>query len=79
MRLPEEISPAAEALYRSGLTPLLKDSVKSRSYRDILSPEAFDLDYMDRLVDDYLNGAERVGADFLNTFSLVNLCATGWY
>ncbi len=75
----EEISPAAEALYRSGLTPLLKDSVKSRSYRDILSPEAFDLDYMDRLVDDYLNGAERVGADFLNTFSLVNLCATGWY
>ena len=75
----EDVSPAAEALYRSGLVPLLKESVASRSYRDILSPDAFDIDYLDRLAEDYGNGVEKSGTDFTNTFSLVNLCATGWY
>ena len=75
----EGFSLGAETLYRSSLVPLLKESVMSRRYRDLLSPDAFDIDYLDRLAEDYGNGVEKSGTDFTNTFSLVNLCATGWY
>ena len=75
----EGFSLAAETLYRSGIAPMLKESIMSRPYRDILSPDAFDIDYLDRLVEDYGNGIEKRGIDFTNTVSLLNLCLVGWY
>ena len=75
----EGFSLGAETLYRSSLVPLLKESVMSRHYRDLLSPDVFDVGYLDRLVEDYGNGVEKSGTDFTNTFSMTHLCATGWY
>jgi hypothetical protein len=75
----ENISPAAEAMYRSGLTPIFKESLSGRRYRDILSPDSFDIGYLDRLAKDYQNGVQATGTALANTFSVVNLCLTGWY
>jgi hypothetical protein len=75
----EGFSLFAEITYRSGVTRFFKDTLRSKPYKDILTGEYFNLNYLDRLVDGYLAGKEAKGADFNNLVSLITLCVTGWY
>lgn len=75
----EGFSLMAEITYRSGVTEFFKDKLKDRTYRDILNNEYFDLNYLDGLVTDFLNGKEAVGSDFNNLSSLITLSVTEWY
>lgn len=75
----EGFSLGAEVTYRSGVTDFFKDKIQGRPYRDILTDEYFDLAYLDRLTEGFLNGKEAKGADFNNLTSLLTLASTGWY
>lgn len=75
----EGFSLAAEVVYRSGMTPFLKDILSNRCYRGLLSEEYFNMPYLDKIVSTYLNGQEVSGNDFNNLLSLINLCIIGWY
>lgn len=75
----EGFSLFAEITYRSGVTELFKDSVKSKPYKELLLDEYFDVQYLDNLCDDYLQGKEAKGQDFNSLVSLITLCITGWY
>lgn len=75
----EGFSLFAEITYRSGVTDFFKEKLRDRPYRAILTDEYFDLNYLDRLCADYLDGKETTGQDFNNLVSLITLCVTGWY
>ncbi|MFH1776596.1 MAG: hypothetical protein ABH952_03440 [Candidatus Omnitrophota bacterium] len=75
----EGFSLYAEKTYRSGVTSFFKDMLKTRTYRQVLSDDYFDMRYLDGLVDDYLNNQETRGVDFNNLVSLITLVVTGWY
>jgi hypothetical protein len=70
---------AAELLYASSFHPLFVESVKPRPYHQILSPEVFDLPYLDGVVDRYVAGTEVRGAELADLGVLCWLCAVGWY
>ncbi|KPL15749.1 hypothetical protein AMJ74_00800 [candidate division WOR_3 bacterium SM1_77] len=72
-------SHAAELMYGSALVPCLKNLLRPRPYRDILSPEMFDLAYIDGVVDHYLNGAEKRGAELNDLVAICWLSVVGWY
>jgi hypothetical protein len=72
-------SPAAEIMYGSAFVPYLKNLLRPRSYRDILSPGMFDLAYIDGVVDHYLNGAETRGAELNDLVAICWLSVVGWY
>jgi len=72
-------SHAAEFIYGSGLGPHLKRIVGQRQYREVLSPEMFDLDYFDGIVTRWLEGAEVRGAELNDLTSIVLCSASGWY
>lgn len=75
----EGFSLMAEITYRSGVTEFFKDAVGTKSYRDILDDEFFDIAYLDQLIANFMNDEEASGADFNNLVSLITLCSTGWY
>lgn len=72
-------SHAAEALHRSALTPYFKERLRRRRYQSLLSPEVFDMGYVDGVVDSYLAGDELKGAEMGDLGTLCWLTATGWY
>ena len=72
-------SHAAEFIYGSGLGPHLKSIVEKRQYREVLSPEVFDLEYLDGVVTHWLEGAEVRGAELNDLTSIVLCSASGWY
>ena len=72
-------SHAAEIMYGSAFAPYLKDLLHPRAYRDLLSPEIFDLTYIDGLVDRYLNGDETRGTELNDLGAISWLSAVGWY
>jgi len=72
-------SHAAEIMYGSALVPYLKNLLRPRPYRDLLSPEMFDLAYIDGVVDHYLNGAETRGAELNDLVAICWLSVVGWY
>lgn len=74
----EGFSLLAEIMYRSGVTPMFKQTLAEKPYRDLLDDTYVDVAYLDRIVDDYLAGKEASGADFNNLVSLATLCVTGW-
>ena len=75
----EGFSIASEVTYRSAMTGYFKEVLSQRAYKNILAPSHFNFAYLDRLVNDYLNGKEAKGRDFTNLYSLVTLSSTGWY
>ena len=75
----EGFSLTAEVVYRSGVTGFFKDTIKERAYRNILDDKYFNVNYLDNLVLNYLNGDEVPGKDFNNLVSLITLSVTGWY
>ena len=72
-------SHAAEIMYGSAFVPYFKTLLRSRPYRDLLSPEMFDLAYIDDLVDNYLNGAEMRGVGLNDLGAICWISAVGWY
>ncbi|MFQ5685285.1 MAG: hypothetical protein ACE5GV_01360 [Candidatus Scalindua sp.] len=75
----EGFSLTSEIVYRSGVTGFFKDTIEKRTYKNILDDKYFNINYMDNLVLNYLNGDEASGKDFNNLVSLITLCITGWY
>ncbi len=75
----EGFSLFAEIVYRSGVTPMFRETLAARPYRELIDGSYIDLEYLDRLVDDFLAGREADGADFNNLVTLITLCVTGWY
>ena len=75
----EGFSLVAEITYRSGVVDFFRETLVDKPYRKILSDEVFDINYLDRLCDDYLNGVEVRGQDFNNLYTIIILCITGWY
>jgi hypothetical protein len=69
----------AEMLYASGFTPYFKESLQSRAYHDLLSPEAFNMDYIDSIVNRYLEGTEVRGSELRDLIPLCWLSLVGWY
>jgi len=72
-------SHAAEIMYGSAFVPYLKSLLRPRPYRDVLSPEMFDLAYIDCVVDNYLNGAEKRGGELNDLVAICWLSVIGWY
>ncbi len=68
-----------ELIYGSGLVPRFRESLKSKKYMKVLSPETFNIPYIDGIVDNYLNGIEVAGAEFRDLLSLSWLSLAGWY
>jgi hypothetical protein len=61
---------AAEVLHASAFSPHLAEALRKRPYRELLSDEWFDVDYLDRVADRYLTGQEAEGAE-LNDLTLL--------
>jgi len=72
-----DISPSfnlgAEMLYGSAYVPYYKSLLRSRTYREILSEEIFNLDYIDVVVKSYLEGVEMSGSELFDLSSLVRV------
>jgi len=75
----EGFSLMAEITYRSAATDFFKETLAAKAYRNILGPEYFDLEYLDKIVDDFLSGKEAKGQDFNNLVTLITLSVTGWF
>lgn len=69
----------AEMIYGSGFVPRFRQALASGAWRDVLSPEMFDMPYLEKIVARYLKGMEVKGAEFRDTLSLCWLALSGWY
>lgn len=74
-----QFSHTSEFLFGSALAPYFKETLASRPYRRILSPEWFNLEYLDGLVQRYVAGEEFGGDEASALLDLVNLCVVGWF
>lgn len=74
-----EFNLANETLFASKLSDYFKNILRGKPYKSILSEEFFNLKYIDRLVDDYLDGVEFGGSRRNDLTSLVIFCLVGWY
>ena len=72
-------SHAAEIMHGSAFVPYFKNLLRPHPYRDLLSPEIFDMAYIDGVVDHYLNGIETRGAEMNDLAAICWLAAVGWY
>lgn len=72
-------SHAAETLYRSAMGPFFRDRLRTREYRDLFTPETFDVRYIDSIVDRYLAGDELQGAEMGDLVTMCWLVGAGWY
>lgn len=68
---------SAEIMYGSAFAPYFKKLLRSRAYHDLLSPEMFDLTYIDVIVNRYLKGIEVTGAELNDLISLRNISMMG--
>ena len=75
---------ASEWIYRSAFRKRYTKLLKKREYRDILSKKYFNLNYYDKIVDDYLYEKNfEIKQNRLNwgsdLFNLIGLTDQGWY
>ena len=70
---------SVEIANHSAFTPLFKELLSRYPYREILSPQVFDLNYIDAITDRYVSGEEITGADLNTLFPLCFLSLIGWY
>lgn len=70
---------AVEVFYHSKMKDVYQAALKDKSYHQLLSPEYFDLDYYDSLVDKYINDEVLSGDKFNDLIPLAFLCHIGWY
>ncbi|MBU0477131.1 hypothetical protein KKC91_00980 [bacterium] len=68
-----------EILFESFVSTYFKELIKGYPYESILQEDYFNLQYMRKIVDAYLNGTELIGTECTDLMSLVTLCLIGWY
>ena len=69
---------AAEWNYRSAFRPQYKKMMENRAYRKLMSPEFFDINYFDKIVDNYIVGKEIL-EERNDLEHLIYLSVMGWY
>ena len=72
-------SHAVEMGNHSALTPVFRDLLDHHPYREILSPEIFNLDYVDSIVDRYVAGEEITGAELNVLLPFCYLALIDWF
>ena len=70
---------SAEALYGSSMKTYFHEQLRTRPYEAWLSPDVFDLTYVNAMVNRYLEGTEVRGGEMNDLWSLCVLTMTGWY
>jgi len=71
---------AQEIYCFSELTKDFQESVKNKPYHKILSREYFDLEFIDGLVDEYIQSPEETNvANLTKLVPIIMLCYVGWY
>ena len=68
----------AEWIFRSSFANQYKQIMKERRYKDLMSPEVFDIVYFDKIVDNYLAG-EEVLQERADLERLIYLSVMNWY
>lgn len=68
-----------EIYYNSKMKKIYQDALRNKDYHKILSPEIFNIEYYDALVDDYIADKELSVAQINELWPLSNLCLFGWY
>ena len=68
-----------ELMHYSSIAPLVRGVLSDKPYHEVLSPEIFDLEYIDGVVDRFLGGEEQHGMALSDLLSLWLLCQSGWY
>ena len=59
---------------------MAKDLLKQKNYQSILSDSFFDIDYLDRLVDQFVDSEQPLeGSEREDLVSLFLFSKTGWY
>jgi hypothetical protein len=69
---------AGEFIYASAYAPIIKERIKERKYRQLLSEEVFDVSYYDGIVDNYLKGLE-IPTERTDLSALAFMTLTDWY
>jgi hypothetical protein len=72
-------SHSAEIMYGSAFKPALKQALEKRTYQQVLSPEMFNLEYLDQAVTRYLQDTEIRGAELSDLMALGFFSLSGWY
>jgi hypothetical protein len=72
-------SHSAEILYGSAFVSHFKSLLRSRAYQELLSPEIFHIEYIDGIVNHYLNSVELKGQELNDLMALCMLSMIGWY
>jgi len=68
-----------EMANHSAFTPILRELLSQHPYREILSPDIFDLKYLDSIVDRYVNGEEIIGTGLRMIYPFFFMALIGWY
>ena len=66
-------------MYGAAFTPYIKQHLERRGYRRVFSPEIFSVEYIDHMVNRYLEGIEIRGAELNELTALALFSLTGWY
>jgi hypothetical protein len=72
-------SHAAEILYYSKFTSYYKERLKTQNYKDLLSPDVFDIEYIENVINRYLDGVEVEGTERNDLSHICMLSSIGWY
>jgi len=72
-------SHAVEICNHSALTSVFRELLFDHTYREILSSEVFNLDYVDSIVDCYVSGKEITGTELNVLFPFCFFALIDWY
>lgn len=72
-------SHSEEICNHSAMTPVFKELLFDHAYREILSSEIFNLDYVDSIVDRYVRGEEITGTELNVLFPFCFLVLINWF
>jgi len=73
-------SHSQEIFCYSALVEDFQNSIRKKPYHQILSKEYFNLDYIDSLVDEYIDSPESLSvASIGKLLPIIMLCYVGWY
>jgi len=63
----------------SAFTPVFRELLANHPYHEILSPDVFNLEYIDSIIDRYVNGEEISGTEINVLFPFCWLALIEWY
>ncbi len=70
---------AAEILYGPVAKPYFEKAIEKYQFEEILKESHFNLEYLKRITDEYVNGVELNGQDLNNLVDLISLSLVGWF